>query len=463
MSDTAAPELVPDGLLISFYGDDFTGSTSVMEVLTFAGLPTVLFLDIPTREQLAGFAGYRGMGIAGIARSQSPDWMSAHLPPVFETLARLKAPIAHYKVCSTFDSAPHVGSIGRAIDLAASVLGGAWHPLVVAAPAIGRYQAFGNLFAVVGGVGYRLDRHPTMSCHPVTPMEEADVRRHLQRQTDKGIGLVDYLTLKHGEAATRLKQELAQGAEIVTIDVVDDETLTAAGRLIWENRGDHLFAIGSQGLEYALVAHWQTTGLLNKPQHEFRAAPAERIVGVSGSCSPITAGQIAFAEKNGFAGIRLDASHAVGAAEWERELGRAVDQALAAIGKGHDPLVFTATGPDDPAVACMMSAVEASGLPAGEINDRIGAGLGRILDRVMREARLGRAVIAGGDTSGHAALELGIYALTAIAPIAPGSPLCRAHSNDSAHAQLEIALKGGQIGAPDFFRAVKHGGVFPHH
>jgi 3-oxoisoapionate kinase len=463
MSDTAASHALPDGLLVSFYGDDFTGSTSVMEVLTFAGLPTVLFLVIPTAEQLAGFAGYRAVGIAGIARSQSPDWMAAHLPEVFETMAGLKAAIAHYKVCSTFDSAPHVGSIGQAIDLAAPVLGGEWHPLVIADPAIGRYQVFGNLFAVASGIGYRLDRHPTMSCHPVTPMNEADVRRHLQRQTDRSIGLVDYLALKRSEAGPRLKQQLAQAAEIVAIDVVDDETLAAAGRLVWENRGGRLLAVGSQGLENALVAHWQATGLLSKPHHEFRAVPTERIVCVSGSCSPITAGQIAFAERNGFAGIRLDAPRAVDAPEWKQELGRAADQALAAIGEGRDPLVYTATGPDDPAVACMSSAIEASGLPAGEINDRVGAGLGRILDRVLRESRLRRAVIAGGDTSGHAALNLGIYALTAIAPIAPGSPLCRAHSNDPAHAQLEIALKGGQIGAPDFFSAVKHGGVSPHH
>ena len=92
---------------------------------------------------------------------------------------RLGAPIAHYKVCSTFDSAPHVGSIGKAIDLAAPVLGGDWHPLLVAAPPIHRYQLFGNLFATVDGVGYRLDRHPTVSRHPTTPMDEADVRVHL--------------------------------------------------------------------------------------------------------------------------------------------------------------------------------------------------------------------------------------------------------------------------------------------
>ena len=50
----------PTGRWSRFYGDDFTGSTAVMEVLTFAGLPTVLFLDVPTPERLARFAGYRG-------------------------------------------------------------------------------------------------------------------------------------------------------------------------------------------------------------------------------------------------------------------------------------------------------------------------------------------------------------------------------------------------------------------
>ena len=116
--------------------------------MTFAGLPTVLFLDVPTPERLARFAGFRGIGIAGVARSRNPDWMDQHLPPVFRALAELEAPVSHYKICSTLDSSPHVGSIGRAVELAVPILGGEWHPLVVAAPAIARYQAFGNLFAV---------------------------------------------------------------------------------------------------------------------------------------------------------------------------------------------------------------------------------------------------------------------------------------------------------------------------
>jgi len=40
-------DALPDGLLLSFYGDDFTGSSAA----------TVLFLDLPTPERLARFAG----------------------------------------------------------------------------------------------------------------------------------------------------------------------------------------------------------------------------------------------------------------------------------------------------------------------------------------------------------------------------------------------------------------------
>jgi uncharacterized protein YgbK (DUF1537 family) len=145
---TGPRDSLPAGPLVAWYGDDFTGSAAVMEVLSFAGLPSVLFLDCPTPEMLARFPGSRGIGIAGTARARSPAWMREHLPPVFRSLSALGAPIAHYKVCSTLDSAPHIGSIGAAIDLAVPLLGGAWHPLLVAAPPIGRYQAFGNLFAV---------------------------------------------------------------------------------------------------------------------------------------------------------------------------------------------------------------------------------------------------------------------------------------------------------------------------
>ena len=448
----------PAGPLIAFYGDDFTGSSASMEATAFAGVESVLFLSPPTTERLSDFAGYRVIGVAGVARAQSPEWMDEHLPPVFDLLAATGAPVIHYKVCSTFDSAPHIGSIGRAIDIAARKFEG-WIPLVVADPGMGRYQAIGNLFAAAHGVVHRLDRHPVMARHPVTPMHEADIARHLAGQTDKTIGLVDFVSVKRGDADARLTQEIAAGAKIVSLDVLDKETLIEAGRLIWERGAHPTFGVGSQGLEAALVAWWRHAGLIPQVAPTFRAAPVERIACVSGSVSPVTAAQIALARDKGFATIALDTARAVDAAEWERETGRATEAALTALGSGRDALVHSAAGPDDPSVAAFRTAVEMSNQLVEAVNERVGVGLGAILDGILAKTRLPRAVISGGDTSGRAASMLGIDALTAIAPLAPGSPLCRAHAARADRDGLEIALKGGQVGAPDFFLAAKNGGA----
>lgn len=447
---------LPDGLLVAFYGDDFTGSSASMEVLAFAGLPTVLFLEPPSPERLRDFAAYRAIGVAGTARSRTPEWMEEHLPPVFWLLAGLGAPVLHHKICSTFDSSPRIGSIGRAADIAIGLLEPDWVPMVVADPGMGRFQSFGHLFALAGDTGYRLDRHPTMSRHPTTPMDEADLLRHLAGQTQRRTGLVDFLHIKRGQAEAQLDAALASGAEIVSIDVLDRETLAEAGRLIWERGGRPIVGVGSQGFEAALVAWWQEAGLIERSSSGQRPGPVHRIACVSGSVSPVTASQVAHALEHGFAGVRLDAALAVDTAAWNQELDRAEAAAMAALGEGRDPLVFTATGPDDPAVGRFNAAL--AGADVGLVNERLGAGLGRVLKAVIERAGLCRAVISGGDTSGRAAAALGIDALTAIAPLDPGSPLCRAHAAPGGRDGLEIALKGGQVGRPDFFSAVRDGG-----
>src|SRR5438270_773274 len=120
--------------LLTFYGDDFTGSTDALEAVASNGIPSVLFLDPPTDALLARFVDCRAIGIAGESRSRGPEWMDQHLPPVFESLRRIGAPICQYKVCSTFDSSPEFGSIGRAMEIGRSVFGNPWVPIAVAAP-----------------------------------------------------------------------------------------------------------------------------------------------------------------------------------------------------------------------------------------------------------------------------------------------------------------------------------------
>jgi uncharacterized protein YgbK (DUF1537 family) len=444
---------LPDGPVIAWYGDDFTGSAAVMEVLSFAGLEAVLFLDLPGEEERARFPGARAIGVAGDARTRSPDWMRAHLSPIFTSLSRIGAPLLHYKICSTLDSAPHVGSIGVAAECGLGP--GDWAPLLVAAPAIGRWQAFGTLFARAGDDVFRLDRHPTMSRHPVTPMDEADVRLHLARQTRLATGLVTLLDLKSGHSAEALAYARRRGAQIVAFDVVDEETLAAAGALIWQSGA--AFAIGSQGVEYALVAAWREAGLLPPAPAPRRVGPVRQIAAVSGSCSPVTAEQIAEAEANGFTIVPVDARRAVDANGWEAACGEAAAAMLEALGSGRSAIAATARGPGDPAVAAAEVARVAAGVSRDVFNARIGTGLGRLLETVVREARLTRAAIAGGDTSSHGSQALGLFALTAEALLAPGAALLRGHSTDQSRDGIEIALKGGQMGPPDLFLRMRDG------
>jgi uncharacterized protein YgbK (DUF1537 family) len=293
---TSAPAL-PEGLLLAFYGDDFTGSSAVMEILSFAGLPTVLLLAPPTDDDLRRFPDYRAIGVAGIARAQSPEWMDRELPPIFSALEALGAPVFHYKTCSTLDSSPTVGSIGRAINVAEPIIsarpGAAnWQPLIMGAPDVGRYQAFGNLFAAYDGKNYRLDRHPVMRRHPTTPMDEGDVALHIGRQTERKIGLVDVAAIKSGAGSAELNTQVASGKTVVSIDVLDDETLLWAGREIWLRRAEGILAIGSQGVEYALTAYWRHAGMLSANLEHAAVAAVDRIIVVSGSVSPVTASQI---------------------------------------------------------------------------------------------------------------------------------------------------------------------------
>lgn len=442
--------------LLTFYGDDFTGSSAVMEVLGFAGVRTMMFLEPPDAETLARNPGLQAIGIAGIARSKDPKWMRASLPPIFRALRAFGAPVSHYKVCSTFDSSPELGSIGVATEIGREVFGETWLPLVVGAPAIRRYQAFGQLFAGAGDRIHRLDRHPVMARHPATPMSEADLGRHLSAQTDLPVGVIDLATMKAGAADEAVAARVAAGDAILSIDVIDDETLAEAGRLLWRGGAETIFAVGSQGVEYALVAHWRRTGVIPEAFAPPALEAVDQIFAVSGSCAPTTAEQIDFAEGKGFEIVGVDAARAVDAAGLAAEMDRVRAACLSLLSEGRDVLAATARGPDDPAVARMKEAVAAAGVSVGAANDRLGEALGALIADIRRTTGLPRVAIGGGDTSGHALRALRADALSVIAPLAPGAPLCRAHAAaDPDIDGLEVTLKGGQMGGPTFFADAK--------
>jgi uncharacterized protein YgbK (DUF1537 family) len=420
--------------LFCYYGDDFTGSTDALEALASNGVETVLFLDPPSDEMLARFPGCRAIGVAGESRSRDPEWMSAHLPQIFTRLSELRAGVCHYKVCSTFDSSPEAGSIGRALEIGQDVFRTPWVPVVVAAPHLGRYVLFGNLFAAGGRGIHRIDRHPTMRCHPVTPMEEADLRLHLGRQTSRKVELLDILSLSSEDAEKQLDTLVATRPSVVLFDGLDNRTLRTSGRLLWNRRpASHSFAVGSSGLIQALVHCWRERGDIVPTYSMEQPQPMERLVVVSGSCSPVTEGQIRWAATHGFADIRVDVSGC--------DVSSALNAALAALSTGESVVLYTALGAKD--------------RNAEEGGEKLGRKLGALLRDVLIRSGVRRAIVAGGDTSSHAVKQLEIEALTFAGLTTPGAPLCRCHARGNPLDGLELVLKGGQMGPENFFELVR--------
>jgi uncharacterized protein YgbK (DUF1537 family) len=453
-------------LLMTFYGDDFTGSTDALEQLTLAGIRTALFIEPPTPRRLARFKNLQAVGVAGMTRSLAPDAMERQLRPALKALKALGAPHVHYKVCSTFDSSPKIGSIGRVIDIATGIFRAPFVPLLVAAPTLGRYTVFGTHFARFGigstGAIHRLDRHPSISTHPVTPMTEADLRLHLARQTKKRIQLFDILKLGSpgSETQSALKKILNDGAGVVLFDALYQEQLGRIGELIdgFASSKQPLFSVGSSGIEMALAAHWQsqrrvTQGPVPIDDGDYAGASGafprrEQILVGSGSCSAVTMQQIDWALKNGFAEVKLNVAALVDPKNVTAEAETATKLAVGLLHKRRSVIVHTTrTGADKRAAAVLKNR-------AARV---LGSALGHVLRGALEQSSVRRLCIAGGDTSGFAARALGIEALEMIGPITPGAPLCRAFAPNSPMNEREVVFKGGQVGGESYFGILLRG------
>jgi uncharacterized protein YgbK (DUF1537 family) len=458
----------PHQLLLAYYGDDFTGSTDALEFLSRAGVKTVLFIEPPTPQQLARYNDLQAIGVAGMSRAMPPVAMEQELLAAFTALKALGAPHVHYKVCSTFDSSPHIGSIGKAADVGAQVFNTPFIPLLVAAPVLGRYCVFGNLFARMGigstGEIYRLDRHPSMSRHPVTPADEGDLRLHLGKQTTQQIGLIDILTigLTEKQAQEKLKNRMKANDQIILFDALYEEQLLPIARLInkYADAKNPLFSIGSSGVEMALGQYWQQQKLVQAKTDWQPAGKAESMLVVSGSCSPVTAKQIDYALAHGFAGVAIDTAAIALSSNLQSSVQVYIDEVVTLIKNGQPVIVHTSLGADDPRIEGTYQALAHTTLSEQEIRTKTaqlyGGALGMIVIGVAQQIKLQRLVIAGGDTSSFVARTMGVEAVEMIAPVSPGAPLCKAHAPGTVVDGMELNFKGGQVGAEDYFVTVFH-------
>lgn len=430
---------------LAFYGDDFTGSTDVLESLSLRGKKTILLLRMPEKNNAISFSDYSCIGVAGISRSKDPVWMKAELPKVYQFLNSFGPKYIHYKVCSTFDSNLHKGNLAVATQIGIDVLSPSWTSIVVGTPKIKRYVCFGELFADLKGETYRIDRHPVMSSHPATPMTEANLVKHMHQLGEVDCASVNLSMYSDDSAATKLQQFIAEN-KVVIFDSVDHSSQSKVGALINEHCQEGLhFSVSSSGFEDAVYSQ-------NKLVENINITPKSRILALSGSCSSVTSSQIDYALSHGFIPVELDIARLLIFESRSQYLDEIVQTCIDLLSSNKSPLVYSALGPQK---SSSMISFQDGDL---HFDEMLGSFLGAIALAVTKTGLIERLAVAGGDTSGYCIQSLNLDALTFVAPLCPGVPLCRAHAQDSDIDGLEIALKGGQMGSEGFFVRLCSGG-----
>jgi 3-oxoisoapionate kinase len=396
--------------MIGFYGDDFTGSVDALLQFRRAGLSGELVTDP------AGARGVRAdvVGIAGTARALPTAMMDDEVRPALEALRDAGCDLVLYKACSTADSSPTIGSLGRAAEIGRDVFGARSVPVLLAQPDFGRWTVFGTHFAREGGQVYRLDRQPTMSHHPTTPMTEADLRRHLAAQTSLQVAGVDFLAYDGGPEA--VAQTISLSGDLVVLDAVTDSHLTLAAQAT-TRLPRPVFAVGSGGFALGLG---RVVGGSGAELPLSAAAPSGAVLVVSGSCSGMSWRQIRTAADAGW--TEVDA------------LGPdARQEASRAYASGSHVVAYTARGTAE------------GDLSAEAVSERLAS----IVRAVASVGPIARLVVAGGDTCGRVLRLLGARSLRILAAPWGNLPLVEVRGGDLDG--VEVVLKGGQVGTPDAY------------
>lgn len=441
-----------------FYGDDFTGASDNAAQYARHGLRTLLFFSNPDPLVLQrAAADYDVIGVAGTARSLATHAMAAEIVPVLHNFRQLNVPLIQYKCCSTFDSSPDTGSLGEAIRLMRSCWPDSLVPVLAATPEFGRYTLFGHHYARAGEQVYRLDRHPVMARHPVTPMHESDLALVLQSQQFSPQQHVDLRTLDaYADQAAALGDVIATYDSVV-FDGYSLQQVTTAAASIWHaSASRQLCAMAAQGFAHGLGLYLRQSGRLTAAEPTHALKPVDQLLVLSGSCSSLSAAQIDWAIGAGFASFRIDPATLLDAADASMD---ALEQAmLSALAAGNSVVIYTAKGPDDAQVGTVQAGIPQDVAAAAYVAQRIGQVFARLARSAIAGAGLTRLVVAGGDSSSFTMRQLGAVALEIKAShIRQNAHVCALMSDDPLIHGKEVLLKGGQVGAENLYGVMRDG------
>lgn len=411
-----------------FIGDDFTGASDTLASWARTGARVRLFLDATVAAGAASDLDV--IGIATGLRGLPADRIAGEMAGIAASLSGLGPKFVHYKVCSTFDSGPDTGSIGAAVRELEAALNPALTLVIGGQPSLGRYCLFGHLFArAADGHVYRIDRHPVMRRHPVTPMTESDLSVHLAAQGLEGLQKVDFTQLAEGADALgiRLRTGMNTGHARFLLDAATSGDLATIGQALGALDSEQpVLIIGASSIAEALSSILPETGQARSSPSA--AAPSGACLVVAGSQSSVTENQVEQASVFAKHPLPPEILHDADAFD------RFVSKVCSDLRQGRPVLVHTLPGAD-----YRLAAPALTGRLVGFVAS------------VANEVKIGRLGIAGGDTSSAICQRLGFASIGYESDIDPGVSLCSGGHDDTALDGMRLMLKGGQMGAADLF------------
>ncbi|KAA0018595.1 four-carbon acid sugar kinase family protein [Salinicola corii] len=412
------------GPILGCIADDFTGATDLASQLVSAGMRTLQTIGIPETPLEADVdAVVVALKSRTIPAKEATDQSIRAL----DWLREQGCEQFYFKYCSTFDSTP-AGNIGPVTEALMEALGTAFTVACPALPANRRSVFNGYLFA--NGVPLN---ESGMQDHPLTPMTDANLVRVLGAQTTRDVGLIDYATLRQGDAAViaRIEALKAEGVGIAICDAIDNDDLFVLARAC---RDLPLVTAGS-GLALGLPAN-----VAERLDHTRDAARLEPIAGreavLSGSCSRATLAQIEHARQH-MPSYHLDALALDD--DYQNVVDAALDHAKSHLEAG-PILIFASASPEEVRRAQQRLGVQ----QAGELVERA---MAEIAAELVGRLGVRRLLVAGGETSGAVVSALDVKGLRIGESIDPGVPWTTTLGTDE---PLALALKSGNFGATDF-------------
>ncbi|HEY8357584.1 MAG TPA: 3-oxo-tetronate kinase [Ramlibacter sp.] len=415
-------------LKLGCIADDFTGATDLANNLVRAGMKVVQAIGVPAAP-LDAPDGIDAVVVALKSRTIPAADAVAQSLAALQWLRAQGCGQLYFKVCSTFDSTA-AGNIGPVAEALCDALGVDFCCVTPAFPENARTVYQGHLF-----VGDVLLSDSGMRNHPLTPMTDASLVRVLQAQVKARVGLVEHAAVRRGAAAIRerIAQLRADGCRFGIVDAVADADLLELGRALQ----DATLVVAGSGVAIGLP---QNHGIA--PSAAAARLPVARgsAAVVSGSCSEATNRQVAAFVQAGLPALQLDPLRL---AQGHDVVAEVLDWAGPRLGAQPLLVYSSATPAQVQAVQARLGAGAAGAL----VEDALAA-----IARGLVERGVGRLVVAGGETSGAAVQALGVRQLRIGPQIDPGVPWCFATAT-ACRADVHLALKSGNFGGPDFFRA----------